>query len=196
MNQVASKITNTLKRISSPKTIIFFFLLAMISLNIINGKPYGTAQLLEITGGVNIPDVEMSGYSPQRAYDILTAQGEAGRAFYLRYIIPQDVLLPLLYALFYAITLTWLAQRLFLANHFLQGIGLVGLCAGLADWGENLCLLILLLNYPQRLDMLARIASIFTVVKTGLSLLSMGLILIGVIWLFAQTVRTKISTKT
>lgn len=184
-------ITNGLKKIASLKIIGVFLLLFIISMRVINGKPYGLAQLGAITGGVSIPDMEMTGYSPQHAYDILTAQGEAGRAFYLHFIVPQDFPFPLFYALFYATTLTYLAQRLFPNNPRLQQIGLLGLCAGLADWAENLCLLSLLLSYPQRLDAVATIASVFTIIKATLIILNMVVILAGLGWMLVRFVRGK-----
>lgn len=195
MNQAASKSITVLQKITSLKRIGALFLLFLISYTLINGKPFGLAQLAEISGGASIPDMEMFGYSPQQAYDILTAQGENGRAFYLHSIIPQDFLFPLLYALFYATTLTYMAQRLLPADHVFQHIGLLGLSAGLADWAENLVLLGLLLNYPQRLDTLAMVANIFTLVKASLSMFTMGLILIGMGWLMVKTIRIKVFSK-
>lgn len=195
MNQAVSTITNALRKIASLRTMGLVFLLFLISYTVINGKPFGLAQLREITGGASIPDMEILGYSPQRAYDILTAQGQVGRAFYLQRIIPQDFVLPLLYALFYAMALNRLAQRLCPPHHPLQHIGLLGLCTVLADWAENLCLFGLLLNYPQRLDALAMLASIFTVVKTSLSMTSLGLILVGLGWLVVKTITTKMLAK-
>jgi len=184
-------INNSLKKIASLRAIGIFLLLSLISITLINGKPYGVAKLREITGGVGIPDIEMTGYSPQRVYDILMAQGEVGRAFYLHFIVPQDFPFPLFYALFYAATLTYLAQRLFPGDSRWQQIGLMGLSAGLADWMENLCLLPLLLSYPQRLDVLAMIACIFTILKTILVVTNMVAIVIGLGWLLVKFVREK-----
>jgi hypothetical protein len=195
MSKNLSAITAPIRTNASLKVVGLFLLLFIISSTLINGKPFGLAQLQEITGGVSIPDMEMFGYSPQHAYDILTAQGEAGRAFYLHKIIPQDFLFPLLYALFYATALTYLAQRLFPADHPLQNIGLFGLCAGLADWAENLCLLGLLLNFPQRLDALARAASIFTVAKTFLVMLNMIMVLSGLGWILVKMIVAKTTPK-
>jgi hypothetical protein len=150
---------------------------------------------MESSGGASIPDMEMTGYSPQQAYDILTAQGEVGRDFYLQNMIPQDMLFPLIYAMLFASMLTMLSQRLFPTDHALQYIGLLGLCAGLADWAENFCLLGLLLNYPQRLDALASVASLFTVLKASLSMLNMVLIILGLGWLLAKSISSRNSAK-
>jgi hydroxyacylglutathione hydrolase len=195
MSKNLSAITASIRTIASLKVVGLFFLLFLISSTVINGRPFGLAQLQKMTGGVSIPDMEMFGYTPQQAYDTLTAQGEAGRAFYLHNIIPQDFLFPLLYALFYATALTYLAQRLFPADHPLQNIGMFGLCAGLADWAENLCLLGLLLNFPQQLDVLARVASIFTVAKTFLVMLNMIMVLSGLGWILVKMIVSKLLPK-
>lgn len=185
-------LTKTLRKIASLKVIGLFFLLYLLSFMIIGSNTFGTARLKEITGGVSIPDLEMAGYSPQRLHDILAGQGEAGRAFYLHTIMPQDIPLPFFYAMFFATFLTYLAQRLFPANHLMQHIGLLGLCAALADWAENLCFASLVLNYPQRLDALARLANAFTLAKTGLAIFSLGLILLGLGCLLGKTILAKI----
>ena len=65
-------ISDMLKRITSFKVIGVFFVLFVISGVFINEKPFGLAQLAEMTGGVGIPDMEMWGYTPQRVFDILT----------------------------------------------------------------------------------------------------------------------------
>jgi hypothetical protein len=191
MNSIASNITSILKKLASLKMVGLFFGLYLISFFIIGGKTFGTARLKEITGGVSIPDVEMTGYSPQGLYDILTAQGEAGRAFYIHTIMPQDIPLPFFYSMFFAIFLTYLAQRLFSAHHPIQRIGWLGLCNGLADWAENLCFFILVINYPQRLDTLAVVANLFTILKTSLALLNMGLIVAGLSWLAAKRIMAR-----
>jgi hypothetical protein len=187
MQKIIPAITAVLRRMASLKVIGLIFLLALIGRTFISGEPFGVAQLEKMTNGVGIPDAEMS-YSPQRAYDILTAQGEAGRSFYLHTIVPQDFPFPFLYALFFAAALTYLAQRLLPPEHPLQHIGLLGLLAGLSDWAENLCLLAVLLNYPQRLDAVATLAGIFTVIKWSLALVNAILIVGGLGWLLVKAI--------
>jgi hypothetical protein len=182
-------ITSGLRKLASLRVVTLLLLLLIVSNILINGKPYGLAQLSEISHGATIPDMEMSGYSPQRAYDILTAQGDAGRAFYLHVIVPQDFPFPLLYSLFFATALIGLVQVLFPHNPRLQQIGLIGLCAGLADWLENLCLIVLLLRYPQRLDSVAVLASVFTITKAILMMMSVVAILIGLALVLAKCAR-------
>jgi hypothetical protein len=185
-------VANGLLRLSSLKSVCVFLLLMVFTNVLINGKPYGLAQLSDISHGASIPDMEMSGYSPERVYEILTAQGEVGRAFYLHYIVPQDFPFPLFYALFLATALTCLARSLFPAHAQLHWIGLVGLCAGLADWMENLCLLGVLLRYPKRMDAMATLASGFTVLKATFMMLSLCAVLVGTGWVVVRYAVAKV----
>ena len=99
-------------RLSSLWTIGLYLVLFIIAQSVINGRPLGVVQLHEMTDGVGILDLER-GYSPERAYEILTAQGDTGRAFYLRSVIPLDFVFPLTYTLFYLTANTYILQRLF-----------------------------------------------------------------------------------
>lgn len=184
-------LTNQLKRVSSLKTVGALLVLLIVTNILINGKPYGLAQLSEIAPGATIPDMELFGYSPQRAYEILAAQGEAGRAFYLHVIAPQDFPFPLFYGLFLATALTYLAQRLFPKREWLHRLGFVGLGAGLADWLENLCLITLSLRYPTRLEAVAVLGSGLTVAKTVLMLSSLCALLFGTGWLLVRYARAR-----
>lgn len=178
-----------LGKLASVRMVVVFLLLLIASNVLINGKPYGLAQLSEIAHGSTIPDMEMAGYSPQRAYDILTEQGAAGRAFYLHVIVPQDFPFPVFYSLFFASALTCLAVTLFPNNPRTMGIGLLGLCTGLADWLENICLLVLLWHYPQRFDGVAVLASLFTVTKATMMTLCVGAILTGLVMVLGKSAR-------
>lgn len=177
----------------SLKSVIIFAALFIIMYTLISIKPFGTARLLEITGGHNILDMEMRGYTADRAYEIFDALGEEGRAFDLSSIIPIDFPFPLSYALLYFVTLTFLTKRLFSKMKKPWLIGLIGLAAGLSDWLENVMVIIMLKNYPNRLSGIAEIGSIFTQLKSLLITASMGLIALGIILFILKTLfnRTK-----
>jgi len=160
----------------------------MVSLAIINGKPFGVAQLKALTGGVGILDMQF-GYSPQEAYQLFDALGEAGRAFDLRVIVPQDFLFPALYSLFYVIATTHLFRRTFAENHPMHRLIALTLLGGLADYCENICIVIMLLNYPTQLPTIAAVSNLFTLAKFGGIGISYSLLLIGLIGLFSRSMR-------
>ncbi|HYE83711.1 MAG TPA: hypothetical protein VEG39_16300, partial [Clostridia bacterium] len=166
----------------SIRTVIISFALFMCVNFLINGSPYGLTRLVEITGGQSILDMEMlKGYSVERAYEILEALGEEGRTFNMRYIVPLDFPFPLSYGLFYFVTLTLIMQsiRKNMGRPWL--IGIVGLVAALFDWLENIMIIRLLQNYPTRLEGVAKLASVFTQLKSLFVMGSMLIIVVGLV---------------
>lgn len=148
---------------------------------VINFSPYGVSKLLEITNGHNIIDMEMDGYSRDEAYEMLEALGEEGREFNLKYIIPLDFPFPLSYGLFFFVTLTLLMKCISKESKRPWIIGIVGLLGMLFDWLENIMIYQLLINYPERLDNVAKLADVFTRLKSMFISISILLIVIGVI---------------
>lgn len=163
---------------------VISFVLFMCMYFLINRSPFGVAKLVEITGGHSILDMEMmNGYSVDRAYEILAALGEEGRAFNMKYIIPLDLFFPLTYGVFYFITLTLVVKTIRKNTKRPWIVGLIGVVATLFDWLENSMVSNLLKNYPQRLKEVAKMASIFTRLKgffviSGILLIIIGLLII------------------
>jgi hypothetical protein len=162
---------------------------------LINGPFIGLAKLQEITGGHSILDMEFTGYSVEKAYNILEALGEEGRAFDMKYIVPLDFPFPLSYGLFYFVSLTFIAKKMFknLKKPWLFGI--IGGFATLFDWLENLMIINLLQNYPKRLNGAASIASVFTQLKGLFIASTMGLIVIGLLALVIKAFYVKVIAK-
>ena len=162
---------------------------------LINYSPYGLSKLVEITGGHSILDMEMQGYSVDKAYELLDALGEEGRAFNMKFIVPLDFPFPLSYGLFYFITLTLILKTIRSNIKRPWLIGLVGVCATLLDWSENIMIINLLQNYPQRQNEIVKIASIFTQLKGLFIMISMFLIVVGLLVIIFRRFMPKKQTK-
>lgn len=175
---------------------VFISLALFMFMNfLINYSPYGLSKLVEVTGGHSILDMEMKGYSVDRAYEVLDALGEEGRVFDMKYIIPLDFPFPLSYGLFYFITLTviWKNIRSKMKRPWL--IGLFGVCATISDWLENIMIINLLHNYPQRQSEIVKIASIFTQLKSIFIMTSILLIVVGLLVIVFKRFIPKVRTK-
>lgn len=175
--------------------IAFVFFMAMLL--IINGSPFGLARLVEITGGQSILDMEMlRGYSVDRAYEILDALGEEGRAFERKYIIPLDFPFPLAYGFFYLITLTLLVTGTGVNINKPWLVGIIGVCAALFDWLENFMIIRLLQSYPERLPGTVKLASIFTQMKSLFTMTSMFLIAVGLLVVIIKAISSGTLSRT
>jgi len=138
---------NTLIYKATVKKAILFSILFAGSYILINFTGIGVASLLKITNGANILDFEF-GYSQEMAYQMLTALGTEGRAFYLSRIVPMDFPFPFTYMLCYAGWIT-LLLKLNTLKAWSKYLLFIPVFAMLFDWLENLGIIVMLWNYPN-----------------------------------------------
>ncbi len=150
LDRVSDRITAITTGPRALAALIAFFILGYL----INGRPFGIAELKSITGGIGILDMEFL-YSPEQAYAHLAAMGEAGRSFELTHIIPLDLILPAVYALAYAFVITWLLHRWLPAESGWHRLNVVPLIGGICDYCENLGIIAMLLAWPAQLPDIA-----------------------------------------
>ena len=183
MNRLAG-----LKRISKGKRLLLIGLFFLIMVLLINGKPFGVAQLKVITHGVGMLDMEMN-YTPTEAYRFLDLLGEAGRAFHIQIILWLDMLFPLSYALFFAVFSGYFINKVHPLNDKLAWLGLAPILAGLFDYIENTFELIMLTQYPQRLFTVAYLANIANGIKYLFNGISLGLMIFSLGWFLVRLLR-------
>lgn len=128
-------------------------------------------------------DVQFS-YSPERAYQLIDSYGKEGRQYYVLIELTLDAVYPLILALFFSSLTIYTFRRTFPLNSFWQKLPLLGPLTMVVDYLENTSIVAMLLNYPQRLDVLAQAANLFTIAKFVLSGFELVLMLIGLVgWL-------------
>lgn len=151
---------------------------------LINLSPIGVAGLTKITGGANILDLEMFGYSAKKAYSMLEQLGAKGRNFYNYKILPMDFLFLLIYMLFFNCWIAYLLKHI-RGKKALYTIFLIPILAMLFDCLENICIIIMLNKYPVFLESLSILSSIFTILKTIFTILSiLSIITLLIIFIF------------
>jgi hypothetical protein len=187
IRSILYEISARISRVSSPRTV-FIVLAAFIVISfLINGRPWGVSELKSITGGAGLLDMEVL-YTPEQAYSHLAAMGEAGRVFDLTRIIPLDLVFPLIYSLFYAITISWLLHTWLPEGNRWHRLNLVPLPGGVADYLENFGIITMLLAWPAQLPYIAFLTMITGFVKfffMGLSFLVIIGALLG--WIIRGT---------
>jgi hypothetical protein len=158
------RLSATLRGMATGKVVLASFGLWLIAFVLINGKPFGIAQLQMITGGPTILDMTFT-TNPQQVYAVLDALGEAGRAFDLTHIVPLDLVFPATYALFLALGISWALTRLIPEDNPWFLLNLAPVLAAAADYCENAGVITLLLTYPVQLDSVAWFVSIMYSIK-------------------------------
>ena len=161
------------QRLLAVLALLFFPLI--LSVNLLD-MPISLPRMKALTGGHTILDM-VPFYTAEKAYQMLTAYGPAGRQHYLRILFSVDIVLPILAASFLAVAMT----MVFPAGHSLRKLNVAPVLALLADYLENAAVLALLLYYPNHLDGVASVAGVITLAKHGFYWGSALLVLYGLV---------------
>lgn len=140
--------------------------------------PVAGEMLAAHSGGVPPLDLQF-GYSAAGAQAALAAYGPAGRELYLWIELTADVIYPIVYSLFFSLTISYCLQRVLSPRHPALRLAWLGIITALADLAENAAIVILLLLYPQPLPAVAALAGLLTSTKWLLAGLTIAVLLIS-----------------
>ena len=166
-----------LKKISNWTNWVISLVLFLISYFLINGDAFGSGYIRQITGGVDILDLYFY-YPPQKVYEVLGLLGEAGRNAYLTVNL-MDFFYPIIYTAFFCISMCLTYTFIYPPESKRNWLLLLPLVTLLADYGENICIRNMLLNYPTQLQGFPLAATLLTPLKTTLLVVVLLLILQG-----------------
>ncbi len=155
---------------------------------------WSVAVLTTFTDSAYLLDLQFS-YSVSQTYHLLKMYGSEGREWYTLILLTIDTLIPLLYACILSLSIILIYKR-HVKEQVTRMLFLVPLIALLADYAENMCIVLILMNYPYKLVLVAKAANIFTLVKwLGISA---GVVIIssGLLYQIARYLRFKLITKT
>jgi hypothetical protein len=160
-----------------------WLILALLALEVLFNAiilPNAQAILETASGGTGPIDLQFF-YTPEKAYTMVAAYGDAGRATYRTIELTIDILYPIVYTLFFSLLITWLFQRGFAADSKLQRLNVVPFGALLFDLLENTSIVAMLSLYPSTPTILAWLATIFTMLKWGFAGASILLVVAGLV---------------
>ena len=183
-----SSLSNFTRRYASGRNVLIFFCLQMlISAGIL---PYMQGKF-DPTGTLGVLDLKF-GFTPDEAYNMLTAYGEEGRKYYFFAEAIIDIIYPVIYTITNVLLLSYVFKRGFTAGSFIQQLNIFPILATIGDFAENAGIIAMLNAFPERADSAANFASnagIFKWVAFGISI---ALFLIGIIaWIIAVTQQKK-----
>ena len=132
--------------------------------------------------GIRCFDMQSTGYTYETAKQFLSLIGNNGRSVYLHWQLPLDFVYPVAYTAFFMLALKKLSGR----NWPLIVPGALAAF----DYAENVCSVIMLKEMDVT-EGLAKLASAFTVVKSGLMIVTFVLLAVFfILWIFKKK-RTK-----
>lgn len=164
--------------------IFFTLTLVMVILGVLMISPISPSdELKALANGQDVPDTQFW-RSPDVLYRQLTDYGETGRELYLRRVSPVDIFIPPAQMLFLSVAISLLLPTLFSSVNRWQLLNLVPIPAMIGDYLENWSMIVIMLAFPARLNVLANAAAVFTALKFIFSFASILIILVGlVLWL-------------
>jgi len=149
--------------------------------------------IFPLTAGVATPSFasldQKLWYTPQQAYDTIAVYTPQQRQSAVLVHLTVDAVYPLVYGFFFSLLLVLLFRRVAPKQ---EELALFPWRAVLADYLENLGLVILFLTYPTPFSLLAWITAIFTALKwiqLGLAFLALA---VGIVLLVLQKRKSRV----
>ena len=120
-------------------------------------------------------------YTPPQAFEMIDKYGEAGRALYFKIELTADIIYPIIYTLFFGLSISWLFQRAFKSDSPMQKWNATPVGAWFFDLLENIGIVSMLAMYPSKPAVLTWLTMIFGLIKWAFAFGSIALVLIGLI---------------
>lgn len=126
-------------------------------------------------------------YSPNQAYEYLAALGAEGRRAYTLWALTSDLAFPVVYSMTLSIALMLALRKALPATS--RYLGMLPFLIVIADWFENLSLVMVARAFPERTDTLVIFASFATSMKWTLILVTILILVAAVVYSAASGIR-------
>jgi hypothetical protein len=179
---------------NSAKTgnVLILFLACLLFTGIV--LPWVNGELKSISNGITEADLPFS-YSTEQIYTIFKSYGSQGREWNTLMQFTIYAVYPLVNAILISLLILKVYGRLALKESFIKVLFLLPAVALLADYIENMSLVLMLVNYPYKLEMVSRLANVCTQAKWILLLMSIALTIIGFMLLLIRYIHFKFIVK-
>ena len=139
----------------------------------------------------DIPDLSFW-YSPDHLYSIAESYGINGRKEYVIMHAGFDLIWPVVYVGFLALSLSWVFGRV--SKIFLK-LNLIPVIAGIFDYLENILTSIVMLRYPEHSRGIDLLAPVTTMLKWILIYLSAACLFTGLLVLFLRLYKQSLKSR-
>lgn len=149
---------------------------------------------MAFANGMKLLDMMPTGYSADYIDTLFSTLGERGREVYLYHQIPVDMIYPLLFGLSYCLLMAYFLKKIGKLDTALFYLCLLAVIASIADYSENLGIIIMLNSYPDISDFTALITNVFSVIKSFATTIYFISLLVTIAIFGANSVRGKTSS--
>jgi len=172
-----ASLSNLAHRYASGRNILIFFVLQMTISGVM--LPYMQTKF-DPQGVLGVLDLKF-GFTPDEAYNLLSAYGEEGRKAYLFVEAFIDIVYPIIYTITNLLLLSFVFKRGFVSDSFIQKLNILPLLVIIADFAENAGIITMLNAFPERADSAAHFAATAGMFKWVTFGVSIALLLIGLV---------------
>lgn len=160
---------NLIKKNLNGKVILFLFLLTNIVYAIM--LLITIPKVMQYSGGMQLLDMLPTGYNHDYVRTLLDTLGSQGRDVYLHTQIPVDMIYPGLFGISYCLVMAYFLNKLGKLDSYLFYFCLIPVFSGIFDYSENIGIISMLNNYPDNSDLLTKVTSVFSVLKSSFTTL-------------------------
>ena len=176
-----------LQKLATGRIVLPLFLITMAVYLII--LLYSIPAVTIQAPGVKLFDMSPTGYNPDYAEKLLQDIGLIGREVYLKKQLPIDFIYPGLFAVTYTLMLVWLFRKRVDKKSKIFFLALVPAAAGLFDYFENIGIILMLKSYPYLNPTVVHVSSLFSILKSVMTISFYLLFFYGILLLFIKRKR-------
>lgn len=130
--------------------------------------PWGASTFSDLSGKkVEVVDLQITGYTFERAFEILNAYSAEARIFAAKFGLIADSLYPLAYTWLYLITFAWILKASRADSTTLRLAFIFPLLTMVVDFIENYHIGRLMYSFPEITEQSVATSSLFTQIKWG-----------------------------
>ena len=182
-----------LQSASSGRVVLILFVLTNVVYGTILG--YSIPLVFSYSPESILFDMSPAGYSYAEAIELLQSLGPDGRNAYLTIQIPIDLVYPAMFAVSYALMITWIFKQGLPKHSRVYLLAFVPILAGLFDYLENAGIVAMLYAFPDVSENLVTSASSFTIAKSGFTTLFFLVLLVSLIYLAIWRMKERATSK-
>lgn len=121
---------------------------------------------MAFSNGMKLLDMMPTGYNSEYINTLFETLGEKGRAIYLYNQIPVDMLYPFLFGISYCLLIAYLLKKTDKLNSAYFYLCFLPIIAGIADYLENIGIIIMLNSYPNLSQITMKATNAFSIIKS------------------------------
>jgi hypothetical protein len=143
------------------------------------------------SNGLKLLDMMPTGYDLEYINTLFNSLGKKGREVYLYNQIVVDMIYPFLFGISYCLLIAYFLKKLNKFNSSFFYLCLLPIIAGIADYVENIGVIIMINSYPDLSQFSAITTNIFTIIKSMTTAIYFVALITTIIILGVRTIKKR-----